>query len=200
MGLRIPRGVQGTLGRLQRLVQYRRGRGSRLRRRQDLLRNASRIRKSVLNLGPCATLFSRPFPSRQAILVAFLAALITAIAEIWLYIAYSRRSARRAQVGEALRIAETRQAGPSKEHLVRTDEKADEGKQTSSQTEEGGLLEKTEEDVGVPATRKSELTGTVQTSREESGTSTIRLRRRPLGSGLLQDSGTGMRPESPIDQ
>lgn len=135
-------------------------------------------------MGPAAQESLNFFPP-QAILLAFLGALVTAIAEIWLYIAYSRRSARRAKEGEALRLAETRQAGLSKEPLVSVEEEGEkEGMAVSRRVV--GLEEKAEgNDDRVPVVSVSDMTAhgkdTVQTPREEPGTSTIRLRRKPLG-------------------
>lgn len=126
--------------------------------------------------------------SPQAILLAFLGALVTAIAEIWLYIAYSRRSARRAKEGEALRLAETRQAGLSKEPLVPDGEDKRRAEASTGDAIGEGKKKVEGGDIGVSVAGVTDLAteekATTQSSREEPRTGTIRLRRKPLGSTL----------------
>jgi hypothetical protein len=112
---------------------------------------------------------------------------VTAIAEIWLYIAYSRRSARRAKEGEALRLAETRQAGLSKEPLVSVEESEEQEGTGNAHGDVADEFKKTEGDgtlVSVASVTDLATEGkdTVQSGREEPRTGTIRLRRKPLGS------------------
>ncbi|GHJ86403.1 hypothetical protein NliqN6_2805 [Naganishia liquefaciens] len=103
----------------------------------------------------------------SAILLAFFAAAVTAFAEIWLWVAYSRRSARRAKEGEALRLAEMRQAGPSEVESEVPDKP--ELKEISADP----LDEKSQGEI------PNHMIPSKTTEKRE-----IRLRRRPLGEAL----------------